>query len=77
MDFNTLKLKDVREIETISGTSIGAIGDEESPKGDLLIAMAYVIKKQDDPAFTLLDAENLTFGEVMELIGDADETPKD
>ena len=77
MDFNTLRLKDVREIENISGQSIGAIGDEASPKGELLIAMAYVIKRNEDPKFTILDAENLTFGEVMAIIGDDDDSPKE
>ena len=74
---NKLTLGDVAAVEELSGQSIGAMGDEDAPKGKLLAALAFVTKRKSDKNFTFADALDLTMDEVTEIIGLDVEDPKD
>ena len=76
MDINKLTIGEIAKVEELSGRAIGELGNEEAPKGKLLVALAYVIKKRQDKDFTMVKAEALTMDEVSELLGlDADADP--
>jgi hypothetical protein len=73
-----LTVGDVAIVEEHSGMGIAALGDEQAPKGKLMAALAYVIKRKQDKGFTFADALNLTMDEVTEILGlDEDEDPKE
>tara|TARA_R110000822_G_scaffold123979_1_gene258492 strand:+ start:5908 stop:6153 length:246 start_codon:yes stop_codon:yes gene_type:complete len=69
MDIQKLTLGEVSKVEELSGLPIGALGDDTKPKGKLLIALAYVIKRREDDSYRPHDAEKLTMDEVSELLG--------
>lgn len=76
-DTKSLTLGEVDAIETLSGLPIGALADEDKPKGKALTALAYIIKRRENPAFTFADAAKLTMHEVGALTGsDEDDAPK-
>ena len=77
MDINKLTLGEMATVEKFSGQSIGALGDEDAPKSALFAALCYVIKKRENPEFTMDDANNLTMDEVTELLGLNDEDEED
>lgn len=74
MDFNSLTLREVAEVERLGGAGIATLGDDNAPKAAMMTALAFVLKRREDPKFTYGDAEELTFTEVLELIG-GDENP--
>jgi hypothetical protein len=58
---------------------MAALGDENAPKGKLMAALCFVIKRKSEKDFTFNDAMNLTMDEVQEILGlddDADD-PKE
>ena len=74
---NKLTLGDVAAVESLSGMSISAIGDDEQPKGKALAALVFVIKRKSDSDFTFEDAMNMTMEEASEVLGlDNEEDPK-
>lgn len=79
IDFDTLTLGEVAKVEEISRQSIGAIADEDKPKGRAMAALAYVIKRRTVPEFSFDQALNLQLSEAEELLGlngeDEDEDP--
>lgn len=84
LDISKLTLGEVAKIEELSGQSIAAIGEENSPKGKTLAAMAFVAKRREQLAagetatFTWNEALGLTFEEANALIGiNADDEDQD
>lgn len=79
LDITRLTLGEVATIEELSGQSISAIGEENSPKGKTLAAMAFVAKRREElaagvtPTFKWNDALGLTFEEANALIGLSDD----
>lgn len=73
---STLTMKEWNIIEQKSGMAVTTLGDINEPKSGLLIALAYVWSKRSNPNFTYEEAENLTMGEVNELLG-LNDSPKD
>lgn len=69
IDINKLTIGEIAKIEEISQQSITKIADENAPKGRALLAMAFVVKKREDPNWTLNKTENLTFDEVNDILG--------
>lgn len=69
MDIQSLTLGEVAKIEELSGQSITAIGEDDQPKGKALAAMAFVLKRREDPKFKWNDAMGLTFDEANQIIG--------
>jgi hypothetical protein len=64
MDVSKLTLGEVSEIEERSGQSINAMGDPNAPKGKLMAAMAYVMKRRSNPKYRFEDALNLPMEEL-------------
>lgn len=78
MDVTSLTLGEIAKVEEMSGQAIAALGDPNAPKGKLLVGLAYVIKKRENPKFTQLEAEALTMADIESIIGttDADDNLK-
>ncbi len=68
VDIETLKIREIEELEEISGMSVDSLDTGDVPKGKLLRALAYIVKKRDNPDFTLEDAGEL----VIKPVSDAD-----
>jgi hypothetical protein len=76
MSMNQLTVGDIAEIETISDLPFAALGDASVPKGKLLQAVAYVLKRKTNPTFTMEDAGKLSMEEMNALL-DENPTKKD
>ena len=72
MNVNELTLGDVAEVEELSGQPLAALGDSNAPKGKLMVALAWIIKRKEDPKFTYEHAKKLTMDEIEGLF---DENP--
>lgn len=59
-DFESLTLEEVEQIELITGTSIDQIMDIGQPRGKALKAIIFVIKKREDPNFTIEQAGKIS-----------------
>jgi hypothetical protein len=69
MDIQKLTIGEVAKVEELSGLPISALADENKPKGKLLVALVYVIKRREDESFRPHDAEKLTMEEVNDILG--------
>ncbi len=67
MNVNELTLGDVAEVEELSGQPLSSLGDPNAPKGKLMIAVAWIIKRKEDPKFTYEHAKRLTMDEIESL----------
>jgi hypothetical protein len=75
-DFESLTLDEVEQIELITGASIDQMLDAGQAKGKALKAIIYIMKKRQDPTFTLEQAGAIPLQEANKLfVGDQD--PKD
>lgn len=70
MDIKKLTLGELAQVEKLGGHPISSLQDESVPKVKMMTALAFVIKKRENPDFTFTDAENLTMDELENLIGD-------
>lgn len=71
-DLQKLTMGEVTQLEELSGLSMSAIAQEDSPKGRYLTVMAYLAAKREDPSFTINQAEALTLAEALKLLGAED-----
>jgi hypothetical protein len=76
VDFEDITLGEIAEIEDYAGMPFSAIGDERIGVIKLRIALAWIMKRRDNPSFTIADAEKLTPSDFAELFGDDDNTKK-
>ena len=80
MDFDTFTMKEIDTIEKFSGVAFSALGEGNIPSR-MLAAMAFVAKSREDKSFSLDDAMNLTYKQVVEILGldseDDEEDPKE
>lgn len=77
MDINSLTVGEVARIEQLASAPIGALADDNKPKGLLMAAFAFVVKYRTNPEFTWDEALNLSLTDVNALLGlDADSDPK-
>lgn len=67
-DFESLTLDEVETIELITGASIDQIMEAKSPKGKALKAIIFVIKKREDPNFTLEQVGNFKMTDVNQIL---------
>lgn len=79
---NNLTLGEVALVEDLSGIPIGSIAEDDKPKGKALAALILVLKKREDPKFTMNQAMAFTLDEATALLGDGededgDDSPKD
>lgn len=70
-----LTLGELAFVEKKSGQSIGSLGDGSAPKMALMMWLAYVIKRREDPKFSEADAQALTLTEITDMLdtGDAED----
>ncbi|MFE9026229.1 hypothetical protein ACFYOA_08195 [Streptomyces iakyrus] len=59
LSMDSLTIGEIIEIEEILDGPLDAMAKAGAKKGKLILAMAYVVKKRDNPEFTVKDAENL------------------
>ena len=59
IDLGDLRVHEIETIEEVTGESIDLAFSEGKPRGKVLRAVGYVVKRREDPSFTLEDAGNL------------------
>ncbi len=59
VDVNDLTVGEIETIEDLIDASIDSIGEKGARKGRFLRAVAYVVKRREDPEFTWEDAANV------------------
>lgn len=74
-NINSLTLGEVDTIETLTGASIDSIGDDGRPKGKMLAALVYVVKRREDREYTFNQAQTVTLSEAEDLIDFDEDTP--
>lgn len=68
MSMTKLTVGDIAEIEELSNLPFSALGDASVPKGKLMQAVAYVLKRKTNAAFTMEDAAALSMDEINTLL---------
>lgn len=76
IDFDTMTLNEIEQIELLTGKSIDSIMDEGAPRGRVFKAIIYVFKKRTDPDFTFEQAGEFSMEQATALFS-GDEDPKD
>jgi hypothetical protein len=76
MDFEDITLGEIAEIEDYAQLPFSDIAEERIGVIKLRIALAYVIKRRENPKYTMAEAEKLTPGDFAQLFGDDDTTKK-
>lgn len=72
-DFESLTLDEVEQIELITGSSIDQILDAGHAKGKALKAIIFIMKKREDPNFTIEQAGKIPLTEANKLfVGESD-----
>jgi hypothetical protein len=56
VDLNDLTIAEMVEIEDRTGMPIDALGDPTSPKGKVLQALAFIVKRRENSEFTWEEA---------------------
>lgn len=69
-----LTLGDIEEVEQYAGVPLATLGDDKAVKGKLLIGLAFVIKRKEDPKFSLADAKAMSMKEINSLLSLEDPT---
>lgn len=75
IDIKSLTLGEIDRIETLSNLSIDSLGEDGTPKGKMMAAMVFVIKRREElrnglpPRFTFADAQEMTTSEAYEVLG--------
>lgn len=60
VDLDTLKVREIEELEDLTGLSIDAVFAAGAPRGKALRAIAFIVTKRDKPEFTWEEAGELT-----------------
>jgi hypothetical protein len=76
IDFDTMTLNEIEQIELLTGRSIDAIMDEGAPRGRVFKAIIYVFKKRTNPDFTFEQAGEFSMEQATALFS-GDDDPKD
>lgn len=76
MDFEDITLGEIAEIEDYAQMPFADIANEGVGVIKLRIALAWIIKRREDPAFTIADAEKLTAKDFADLFGNEDDSKK-
>ena len=59
IDLEDLTIAEVVEIEERTGLPLDALGQADKPKGKMLQALAYIVKRRDNPDFSWEQAGEL------------------
>ena len=72
MNISNLKMKDLAEVEVLSGYNMDEW--ETCPKVKLTMAIAFVFAKKQRPDISMEEIENMSIDEMQSLVGE--EVPK-
>jgi hypothetical protein len=72
IDISDLTIAEVVEIEDRTGLPLDALGDADKPKGRMLQALAYIVKKRENPDFTWEQAGELKINTTSEPVDPTD-----
>ena len=75
IDFNSMTLNEVEQIEMLTGRNIDSIMADDAPRGRAFKAIIVIYKKRTDPNFTFEQAGNLSLEEASALFN-GDDSPK-
>lgn len=70
IDLNDLRIREIEEIEEIAGVPFDDLFASGKPRGKSLRAIGYVVKRRENPDFTLEQA-----GELIIKLSDDEGTP--
>lgn len=73
IDFDTLTLNEVEQIEMLTGASIQTIMTDEAPKGRTLKVILWIFGKRANPSMTLDDAGEITLEQATEYLNGSDD----
>ncbi len=76
MNVNELTMGEIDEVETYAGVPLSSLASTETSNTKLLIGLAWVIKRKEDPKFSLEHAKKLTMDEITAMLEDDDTDPK-
>jgi hypothetical protein len=77
MDFEDITLGEIEEIEDYAGLPIQMIGEMGTVgTHKLRIALAWIVKRRENPKFTIEDAKKLKTSELMTIMGGDDDEQK-
>lgn len=68
MNIKNLTIGEIATVEKISGISLTQIKDKSAPKARLMIAIAYVTKRRQEPKTKLVDVEDMTMDEISAIL---------
>lgn len=66
-DFNSLTMREMGQIERLSGQSLTTLDDADRPKALMLAAIAYTFRLREDGTYTWNQAQDLTLKEISEI----------
>jgi len=72
MNLEDITLAEMSEIEKIADAPISWLSDDDKPKGKLLHALNFVMKKRENPSITMEEAGKTPLTEIMKIIGDTE-----
>jgi hypothetical protein len=75
INFDTMTLNEIEQIELLTGRSIDSIMDDGAPRGRVFKAIIFVFKKRTDPDFTFEQAGEFSMEQATALFS-GDEDPK-
>lgn len=76
MNVNELTMGEIDEVENYAGVPLSSLASTETSNTKLLIGLAWVIKRKEDPKFSLEHAKRLTMDEITAMLEDDDTDPK-
>ena len=72
IDIDDLTIAEVVEIEDRTGLPLDALGQADKPKGKMLQALAYIVKRRADPTYTWEQAGELKINTSSEPVDPTD-----
>jgi len=76
LNINDLTIGELEEIEANTGQPFADLLADDKPRSALLKNIAWIIKRKEDPTFTLKKASALTMEEINQLITVEDDATK-
>ena len=72
VDVSDLTIAEVVEIEDRTGLPLDALGKADKPKGRMLQALAFIVKRRENPDYTWEEAGELKINTTSEKIDPTD-----
>lgn len=76
INFDTMTLNEIEQIELLTGRSIDSIMDDGAPRGRVFKAIIFVFKKRTNPDFTFEQAGEFSMEQATALFS-GDDDPKE